>query len=201
MKISEIANQLNDLSKNYQIGKLQQIRKELKQLKRRAGSNIFDKTTISDDGEWAFHFGGRRELQFNIGFENEGFRFGLAFSLETSRSLPDIKILFPRIYKLNSIIRESPEFFSDYKMWFWDKNRSEIGKVTEITKSNIKQGIFIFIGKIIPLENIDFNNILSTFDNLLELYRKVEERKTEVKIINDDYADNFSFKKENRKLV
>ncbi len=61
--------------------------------------------------DWAFHYGGRSEIQYNIGFEDEGFRFGLAFSLETSQTLPDINLLKPKIKKLNTLYEEKPELF------------------------------------------------------------------------------------------
>ena len=86
MTLPEIAIELNKRSKNYRIGELQEIRKQIKGLSKKASSDIFHKDSISD--EWAFHYGGRKEIQFNISFENEGLRYGLAFSFETSRSLP-----------------------------------------------------------------------------------------------------------------
>src|ERR1700754_2452274 len=51
---------------------------------------------------YAFHKGGRRELQFNVGFEEDGayFRYGVAFSLEPSRDLSDpVEVLAPKIQR------------------------------------------------------------------------------------------------------
>ena len=161
MKITEIAYKLNDLSSRYKIGELQEIRKEIKNLKRKAGSSIFHDDSISEEG-WAFHYGGRKELQFNIGFENEGLRFGLAFSLEPSQSLPDISILFPKIYKLNCLIREEPEKFSSYLMWHWQKGkRSEIKEVREIKPELVNSQTFIFFGRIVTESQIDLNEIFN----------------------------------------
>lgn len=187
MRIQEIAEQLNVLSAGYDIGKLQSIRKEIKALNRRPGNKIFTNDTISDDG-WAFHYGGRKELQFNIGFEEEGirFRYGIAFSLKPSRSLRDVSILYPKILKLNCIIRERPEFFKNYSMWFSLKKnhnlklikkqeeRSEIRPVTVIPSEKIIPHTFIFIGKVDDSDEINYQNILSTFDELLEIYIDVE---------------------------
>jgi len=92
--IRKTALKINDLSTSYRIGKLQDIRKEIKGFDRKPGSQIFSNATISE--WWAFHHGGRKELQFNIGFEEEGFRYGLALSLEASQTVPDITILFPK---------------------------------------------------------------------------------------------------------
>ncbi len=197
MKISEIAYKLNELSKSseYNIGKLQEIRKKILGLTIRPGSNIFSAQTISDKEGWAFHHGGRTELQFNIGFENELLRYGIAFSLEPSRTLPDISIFNTQILILNSKIRESPEFFYDYKMWWEDEShsRSEMINVCEIPDDLIKRGMFIFIGKIMDRANIDYNKILVVFDYLLEVYKLVLDPERKVKLINEDNPKNFIF--------
>ena len=67
LNIPDIANKLNELAPPHPIGKLQDIRTQLKKLNRRPGDKIFSTQTMFDD--WAFHHGGRTELQFNIGFE------------------------------------------------------------------------------------------------------------------------------------
>ena len=181
MNIREIANIINKESQKYQFGKLQDLRKEIKGLSKKASSLIFTEQTISDDG-WAFHHGGRKEIQFNIGFEREGLRYGIAFSLETSRSLPDLSILYSKILKLNSLIRNEPELFADYKMWFWrGGKRSKISNVCEIDDKLVQNGTFIFIGKLLDIENLDYDKIISTFDDLLNIYREVEtEPKTQI---------------------
>jgi len=181
MNIREIANKINNESQNFQIGKLQDLRKEIKGLAKKASSMIFTNQTISDDG-WAFHYGGRKELQFNIGIENKELRYGIAFSLETSRSLPDLSILYPKILKLNSLIRNEPGFFVDYKMWIWNGKRSKTENVHEISDDHVHNGVFIFIGKLVEIEHIDYYKILSTFDDLLNIYKEVEtDHKTQVK--------------------
>ena len=88
MDIREICNELNSRSKSYQVGKLQRLRSKIKDISRPKTLNIFSDQTIDED--WAFHSGGRTELQFNIGTEKEGFRYGLALSLQLSRTLPKI---------------------------------------------------------------------------------------------------------------
>jgi hypothetical protein len=59
LNIPAIAEKLNDLAPPHPIGKLQDIRTQLKNLKRRPGDKIFSTQTIFDD--WAFHHGGRTE--------------------------------------------------------------------------------------------------------------------------------------------
>ncbi len=174
MEIKQIAEELNKRASTYSIGGLQDIRKEIKKLSRKASSTIFTNETISEEG-WAFHYGGRKELQFNIGFEEEGFRYGVAFSLETSQALPSIEVLFPKILKLNSLIVSQPEKFYSYKMWYWqDGQRSEITNVLEITEKIIKKGTFIFIGSLMDAQNINFDTVLDSFDDLLKVYIEVE---------------------------
>ena len=201
MTIREIAFKINELSINYSIGKLQSMRKDIKNLQRKPAKSIFHDKSISEEG-WAFHYGGRKELQFNIGFEKEGLRYGLGFSLETSQSLPDISILFPKIYKLNCIIREEPQKFKTYNMLHWKNgSRSEIYSVSEIKPELINNETFIFFGKIENINDLDFNEVLTTFDELLEIYLEVENSKYgKLELIEKVNLPDFEFVSKNRKL-
>jgi len=190
MKIRQIAEQLNNLADNYKIGDLQNIRKKIKG--KSPGGNIFRDSSISDDG-WAFHYGGRTELQFNIGFEKEGFRYGIAFSLEPSRTLPDVSILYPKVLKLNCIITERPNFFKKYRMWWHKKGEcSEINEVNPIGSDLLTPHTFIFIGKIIDNDEIDYHTILQTFDELIDIYIEVEKDYS-LSSIDDKKETSFSF--------
>lgn len=175
MEITEIANELNLKSKNYEFGKLQSIRKSIKGLKSYPGAEIFRETTISKKGNWAFHYGGRKEMQFNIGKEEFGFRYGLAFSVETSKSMPNIDIIAQKIKIFNILIEERPELFADYKMWHWQGSKiSEITQTKKIEEDLIKKGTFIFFGKIMKIENVNVDTILTEFDRMLTIYKLVE---------------------------
>jgi len=68
MDIKTLAAEINARSNEYSFGKLQELRADLKGLKRVSGTMIFSAQTTFD--EWAFHLGGRSELQFNIGLEH-----------------------------------------------------------------------------------------------------------------------------------
>jgi hypothetical protein len=201
--IHEIAEKLNELSCNYKIGKLQEIRTEIKKLERRPGSDIFKDLTIDKDDNWAFHYGGRKELQFNIGLEDDGlFRYGLAFSLEASHTLPDISILFPKAKRLNQFIRQFPDFFADYKMWnHQPTGRSEFEPVKEITEDLLKPSTFIFIGKLLPDNKINYKDILTTFDKLLKPYIFVEKN-DDSEIVEFELGEEseFNFEPKARKL-
>ena len=191
--IRDVANRINELSHRHKIGELQSIRKEIKKLQRRPDSVIFHDDTISDQGEWAYHYGGRKELQFNIGFKNKKLRYGIALSLETSRTLPDVTLLYPKAKRLNQFIRQEPNFFNEYKMWHsQDGKDSAIGPVKEISKELLKPKTFIFIGKLLPKNGIDYDKILTTFDELLKPYIFVEKT-GESGIIEDEINENNEF--------
>lgn len=195
MTIREIAYKINDQAKHFEFGKLQDIRKRIKGLSKKASSNIFTDLSISEEG-WAFHFGGRTEIQFNISIEGDKLRYGLAFSLETSRSLPNLNVLYPKILKLNSLIRNEPDLFLEYKMWFYrGGERSKRTNVYEINDKLPQQGTFIFFGKLMDLGNIHYDEILSTFDDMLVIYQEVE---TEPNIQAKTKPKKVKFKFDNR---
>lgn len=173
--ISEIAHKIDELSSGYRIGDLQAIRKKIKNMARQAGSTIFCDDTIKDSEGWAFHYGGRKELQFNIGEEAEGLRYGIAFSLEPSQTLPDIELLFPKITRFNQFFRENRSFFKNYRMWHWQNGRSNIYSVKEIGANLLTSDTFIFIGKLNEGDEINYSEILQTFDELLTPYIYVEK--------------------------
>lgn len=168
-----IASDINLLAESYQIGKLQDIRKELKGLKRRPTKRIFTDAVISE--EWAFHYGGRREIQFNIGIEDGShFRYGVAFSLETSQALPKIDVLIPKIKRFNDFIQAYPEQYADMRMWHYDGQRSTDYMPTSIPPELVRKGVFIFLGKRQPFDQLDYEAILECFDRLLPLYQYIE---------------------------
>lgn len=200
MEILELALKLNEASKNYKIGDLQKIRKTLKGLKRSPGNEIFNIATINEDG-WAFHYGGRSELQFNIGIEEEGIRYGLAFSLEPSQSLPDVSVLYPKILRLNCLIREKPELFSEYKFWYWHGERSQPANFVQIPAEIIKSGYFIFFGKLVKEKELDINVILQEFDKMLSIYLLVEGEVDTESLITKEEIDQFFFTRQPRSLI
>ncbi len=67
LNIEVLAERINDAATVYQVGELQQLRAKLHG-KRARTTKIFHKGTIFP--KYAFHDGGRTELQFNIGIES-----------------------------------------------------------------------------------------------------------------------------------
>lgn len=179
--ISAIATAINNLAPEHQIGKLQELRTQMKELKRTT-SVIFDlsRKSVNEKEGWAFHTGGREELQFNIGIEGKQnrFRFGVAFSLEPSRSLHDITPLLPKIERFNEFVRNNSEALDPFRMWVWRQN--EIIKndtaVRQITSDEREMPNFIFMGKAVPITAIDIPEVVRTLGELLALYCFVESR-------------------------
>ena len=99
----ELADALNHASRDFEVGCLQQICVGLRSLRRAPSRAIFGVQTIHDT--YAFHIGGRTELQFNMGTESLGgstqIRHGLAFSLEPSQTLPTLDPLLSKIARFN----------------------------------------------------------------------------------------------------
>ncbi len=181
MSLKTIVQEIERRAEAREIGHLQEIRKELKRKTRLPYHRIFHRDTIRDDEGYAFHYGGRTELQFNVGFEpGNMFRHGVAFSLERSQTLPDITRLLPNVKRFNEFLALYPQQFSDMSMWHWvSKERKQSDHYpAPITPDLMKEKFFIFLGKMQPSNDIDFDLIVEDFDRLLALYRFVEGKDT-----------------------
>lgn len=178
LNIPAIAKNLNELAAPHPIGKLQDIRTELKKLSHRPGDKIFSTHTTSE--KWAFHHGGRTELQFNIGAEgdnNDDLRYGVAFSFEPSRSLKSIDVLVPKVKFFNDFMDLNADEFSDMRMWHYrGRERSVDRPPGRIPSGLVMKGVFVFLGNRQRTKRIDYEKILDDFDRLLPLYRYVESR-------------------------
>lgn len=185
MDIAEIASKLNKLTfkDKTPFSNLQKIR--FKYLKKRPNTwRIFSSKSIK--WNYAFHSGGRKEFQFNIGEDwLEGktvFRYGLAFSLNEDKTLHDSKAEFrPKINRFNNFILTNPHFFSGFSMWYYsDGSFVEFyDNVKAIDDHMFQAENFIFIGnffskQINDIDTDDIEQILLCFDRLIEVYEKVE---------------------------
>ncbi len=180
MEIREVARELNRLSRDHPIGQLQALRAQIRGKPTRTHA-IFTEVTIKDEaGEsYAFHDGGRGELQFNIGFESREdrrvLRYGVAFSLETSRSLPDISVLFPKIERFNYYIRTNPAEFPGLRMWRWrERQRYPEFFARPFDRGLVETGNFLFFGDWVYEDELDLEYVLRGLDRLLPLYAFVE---------------------------
>ena len=176
--LNSIASEINLRANAHPIGKLQEIRRQLKGLQRLPTQNIFTRSTTFERENYAFHHGGRKELQFNIGIERLGgadeLRYGVAFSLETSQTLPKINVLIPKVRLFNDFIQLYPDQYADMRMWHYHGRLSADYIPTSIASELIAKDVFILLGKRQPLEQLDYESILNCFDRLLPLYRYVE---------------------------
>ncbi len=173
--LQRFAHELNQAARSRPIGTLQEIRAELHG-KQRSGRDIFSTQTIFK--KWAFHHGGRSELQFNIGFDRtkDELRSGVAFSFDTSRSFPNIDPLIDKARHFNEFLRMNPDLYHDMKMWYWrEHERTEI-PVGSISPELAAKGVFVFLGNRRPLRKVTHEAVLDDMDRLLPLYRFVESR-------------------------
>jgi len=190
MDIIEITNKLNELAADTNSFKnLQIIRSELRNLDRPRTYKIFSASTVFEgDGAYAFHDGGRSEIQFNIGIEDfegdEIFRYGLGFSLEPNQSQPDpINYLTPKIYAFNEFIRNDAGLLNGLSLWHYQHEnthaRTPDFPISEIPNDWIKWGNFIFAGRyfrknIEDINEEDLITMISLFDRLMPVYEYVE---------------------------
>ena len=174
LTIKQIVNVINIRSKNFKIGQLQKLRKKIKKLNRQPGEKIFRDKSIHDG--YAYHYGGRKELQYNIGKIDTDYRHGVAFSLKSSQDLPDpIAILSPKIDRFNEYMNKSYEKkYSDMMLWIWDKNGLSNHKAGQINSDFVHPDVFIFFGKLQKENSFSYDEILNDFDRLLPLYEYVE---------------------------
>ncbi|WP_221076306.1 hypothetical protein [Agarivorans aestuarii] len=172
--LQDIANKINSEAHNYKVGKLQDIRKNIQKLKRLPSKQLFDYRTVFE--EWGWHYGGRKELQFNIGIEGTELRYGVAFSLECSQSLPDIDVLIPKISLFNEYMSEFGDHFSELRMWHFEGARSSDYMPSPIPQENVREGLFIFLGGKQDITKINYQLVLETLDRLLPLYLYTEKQ-------------------------
>lgn len=171
--LARIAEQINVMASDYKVGTVQENRKRIGKLSRLPSKVLFDHRTVFED--WAWHYGGRKELQFNIGLEGDFVRYGVAFSLERSQSLPTLDILFPKISLFNEYLSEHSERYVDLRMSYYvgDK-KSDEHMPASVPQEMVKDGVFIFLGATQRKENIDYDLVLKTLDRLFPLYLYTE---------------------------
>jgi hypothetical protein len=180
MTLQEVVTAVNEGVQGRPIGGLPDWRKTHK------GKGQLPKTLFYSEArerDYVFHVGGLSELQFNVGFEpvNElrTFRHGIAFSLRPTREIPYsevVGLLAPKIERFNEFLSIYPNAFAGFSMWHWSKDddRSNNYPVAPIRDELVREGFFIFIGRLQPQDRIDVDLILDDFDRLLPVYEYVE---------------------------
>jgi hypothetical protein len=178
MTITNLAEQINRAAAAYRIGTPQQLRSRLHG-KRARTTKIFSSATVFEEDEYAFHDGGRQELQFNIGIEKRGqrrwWRHGVAFSFEASRSLPEPGVLVPKVRRFNEWVRANADALRGFQMWEWEASTpGGDHSPGEILAASVEREAFVFLGVRVPERKVDVDRILEDFDRLYPLYAYVE---------------------------
>jgi hypothetical protein len=180
--LEAIISELTRHAIGHPIADLQTIRADIKgRQKRGPGGRIFGPTRQDSTGEYAFHYGGGLEFQFNIGleFETREFRYGIAFSFEPSRSKPWPELraaLLPKVKLFNEFMELNAESFRDMRMWHYedDKGASSHELPGPIPWERVGKGVFVFLGKQQDLQALDYQAVIADLDRLLPLYKYVE---------------------------
>lgn len=169
-----ISQRINAAAAGYKMERFQELRRRIHGLKRTKLSTIFPPKAVKPD--YTFHSGGRAEIQFNMGFEEDDWlRYGLAFSLEPSRSFADPLELRPKIERFNEYVTKNGGQFGALHFWYWDgKSKSRAVPVQPIPPELVREPYFLFIGRIAPRTTVTAQEILHCFDSLLPLYEHVE---------------------------
>lgn len=129
---------------------------------------------------YSFHHGGRKELQFNVGFEGDRFlRYGVAFSLQPSRDVPDpVAEVGPLIARFNREAQSSA-VLRPLKMWRWrGGERGEEIQAGAVPPSWLESGSFIFFGERVDVASTGVTpalvqRVVALLGSLLPLYEFV----------------------------
>lgn len=198
--LNKIVDELNFLSSGFRVGNLQQLRRRIQC---KSGNYRGMRLQVPKDKyDYAFHWGGRRELQFNLGKVDDPrgarIRYGVAFSFEPSRTYPIEELrglLDPKVRRFNEFLRAYEGEFSTMKMW--DENNGKRGNERQpgpIRTNRFKEGLFIFFGRVCTPDNWNPQEVLRTFDELLPLYKYVERDGSFSLKLHRSHETEFSFK-------
>ena len=173
LTLYDIADELNERARTHPIGALQEIRGH------RPGNDLFRANAQTTQDGWACHWGGRTELQFNIGLDGSSdLRHGVAFDFSPSRSYTSsdlVALLKPKVTLFNKFVRRYPKTCANMVMWAIKKGELVFdGDAGPIPQDLIAENIFVFLGKVHPIKQIDYDRILHDFDDLLPLYQYVK---------------------------
>ena len=175
--LNEILSILNSHAADNDFQKLQDIRAERRPLQKRSSRYPFR----SVNANWAHHYGGRKELQFNVGDDEGRLRWGVAISLQPSRSLPDVSVLYPKLRKFSCFLETHGARLHRLGFKMWDRTDDADGRVRghdrppqRVPDALYRRGSFIFVGKRESWESFDPERILKDFDVLLPVYEYVE---------------------------
>ncbi|NGM49461.1 hypothetical protein G5B46_07575 [Caulobacter sp. 602-2] len=181
-RLHTLIDELEGLAERYEISGLQARRKAIKGL-RSAPREIFAVRKRTKD--WAFHRGGRGELQFNAGVDilpngQHAFRIGVGFSLEASRFFRELELLLPHIARFDDWMAANPDAYPDLAMWHYvDDERSKDYRPGPVDMDFVERALqtrrgFVFLGDRQPLGQVDLDRALGVMDRLLPMWDWIE---------------------------
>jgi hypothetical protein len=179
MNIIQIAETLNEKAKNHRIGEIQTIRYKMGRQDKNAIQRLFyiSPKTLEYWGNWVLLFGGIKEFLFCIHLDKANrLWYGLSLPLKDKGMFGffNKKNLMNYVSSINSLIKNSPDLFSEYSMWYEIKEGiSNVSKAGKILPEQLEDSGAVFIGNSIEIEKLDYEQILNTFDKMLEIYIKV----------------------------
>ena len=183
MQLAPVVEKIEHLAREHSSGQLPALRTKLKGLDRTERRIFFYVSDVKPSGEnwsYAFHRGGRREMQFNVGLEDGGkaLRYGVGFSFQRSQRLTDLNDLRSSLLRFNRFVKRNPAYLSRFSMWSYDggRGRSDRLPVTPIPSELFRWGVFVFVGSIQPAREryLDYGRILDDLDWLMPVYKHVE---------------------------
>ena len=208
--IQQITDAIEVKAADFEFGRLQEIRQRLKGLQRRS-KTVFRPTTIHDN--YAFHYGGRTELQFNIGFESREndermLRHGVAISLKRGSSINAIdESILNRIDRLNEYLELHADQFPDFQMynsWYHRKDRNDYPTLRPVPPAAVDLDAFIFIGGQQSADHVNVEIILRDFDRLLPMYMFVEgtgDPSSKDEAVQHEFVPGLTKKKSSTKVT
>lgn len=179
-----VTDAIEPLLRERRLGQLQEFRKRLRGLKRRPSSGVFSSNTIF--GHYAYHHGGRKELQFNLGLEDEQeqlyLRHGVAFSFQKSQGLTDLKVLDPWVRGFNRFFEANPRAYANLRLWEWRGDTRGVERSAGgIPSEWVREGSFVFLGtrQRVADRSPNIDRICDDLDNLFPLYQYVSATATQ----------------------
>ena len=176
--LNPILASLNERAVDFTFGELPEIRRQRRSLTKVPSRLPFRSAT---DKEWAHHVGGRDELQFNVAEDDGHLRWGVAISLQPSRSLRDITGMLAKMRKFSHALELHGSYLHNrgFAMWHWSEHTPFRGRSSDRPPSPVADdlyhpGAFVFVGKHAPPDSFDPDRVLRDFDTLLPIYSYVE---------------------------
>jgi hypothetical protein len=206
--IEELARKVDRKAReeNYGIADLQHIRAELQDhRKRRAYPSIDgDRTCIFGDESikenYAYHYGGRNELQFNLKIreydEDRKVRYGVAFRLQPSQYRNIEKPIRRRVRLFNQYLNRDRDELDGLGLGMWysrkiegEKTPSRVFRPHKISGRLLGRKITVVLGKREKPSALTYADILSLYDKLLTVYEYIERNLSpEVSFDSDTFS-------------